>query len=114
MVKGSKTNQRRDKVQLSSHPHILDSNLCLHEGCREALNLSVPKEYEPLFQIKTHHHWQVLTDTKIRKFLSQINVRLGLSSNLFTLHAFHISGLTICIFLYDKLNSMVPGCQTVF
>ena len=71
------------------------SRLCPYTACQKALKLYSPAKNDPLFQYKTGSTWVVLTDTRIRKFLSKINTQLGLPRNYFTFHAFRQSGATL-------------------
>ena len=54
------------------------------------------------FQFKTHLGWQPLTDTKVRKCLTSINMAMGLNPHYYTFHSFRRSGAT---FAY---NAHVP------
>ena len=61
-----------------------------------------PQSFKSLFQIKTHSGWQVLIDSRIRKFLARMNTKLGYSSHYFTFHTFRRSGANLAF------NSRVP------
>ena len=76
-------------------PRVKGSNLCPYQACRQALSLYSPQSNDPLFQYKIGSTWLVLTDTRIRKFLSKVNLRLGLEKNYFTFHSFRRSGATL-------------------
>ena len=106
VIKWSKTIQTRDRVHLLSLPRILGSNLCPYKACRSALKLYSPANHDPLFQFPVADKWQVLTDTRIRKCLSKINLRMGLTCNYYTFHSFRRSGATLAY------NSHVP-LQTI-
>ena len=95
VIKWTKTIQARDKVHLLTLPRSKGSRLCPYTACRQALRLYAPGENDPLFQYKTGSTWVVLTDTRIRKFLSKINTKLGFPRNYFTFHAFRRSGATL-------------------
>ena len=58
------------------------------------MTLYSPASNEPLFQYKVNSVWMVLTETRIRKCLSKINVKIGLPKSYFTFHAFR-SGATL-------------------
>ena len=53
-----------------------------------------------MFQIQTTKGWTTLTDTRIRKTLSTLNVKMGY--HFFTFHTFRRSGATLAF------NSHVP------
>ena len=59
------------------------------------MSLYSPAINDPLFQYKVNSVWITLTDTRIRKCLSKINVKMGLPKNYFTFHAFRRSGATL-------------------
>ena len=95
VIKWTKTIQARDKVHLLTLPRSRGSRLCPYTACRQALRLYTPGENDPLFQYKIGSTWVVLTDTRIRKFLSKINTNLGFPRNYFTFPAFRRSGATL-------------------
>ena len=95
ILKWSKTIQARDKVHLITLPRVRGSKLCPFNACRQAMALYSPDSNDPLFQYKINSTWVVLTDTRIRKCLSKINVKMGLPKNYFTFHAFRRSGATL-------------------
>ena len=95
ILKWSKTIQSRDKVHLLTLPRVKGSKLCPFNACRQALSLYSPMGNDPLFQYKVGSVWLVLTDTRIRKCLSKINMNMGLPKNYFTFYAFRRSGATL-------------------
>ena len=105
ILKWSKTIQDRNKVYLLTLPRVLGSNLCPYVACKQAIRLYLPGPNDPLFQIKSGVIWQVLTDTRIRKFLAKINLKLGLPKTYYTFHSFRKSGATLAY------NSKVPVHQ---
>ena len=59
------------------------------------MDLYNPGSQAPLFQIRTAAGWQVLTDSRIRKVLADINQHMQLPSNFYTFHAFRRSGASL-------------------
>ena len=78
ILKWSKTIQDRNKVHLLTLTRVKGLKLCPYVACKQAIRLYLPGPNDPLFQIKCGVAWQVLTDTRIRKFLAKINLKLGL------------------------------------
>ena len=105
ILKWSKTIQDRNKIHLLSLPRVSGLNLCPYIACKQAIRMYLPGPNDPLFQIKCGASWQVLTDTRIRKFLAKINLKLGLSKSHYTFHSFRRSGATLAY------NSQVPVHQ---
>ena len=95
VLKWSKTNQFRDKVDIISLPRIRGSNLYPYKACRAAMKLYSPGPSEPLFQFPVGTKWRVLTDSRIRKCLSILNTKLGFPAGHFTFHSFRRSGATL-------------------
>ena len=102
ILKWSKANQNRNKVQLLTLPRIKGSELCPYKALRTIIALYTPTGNNPLFQIKTQSGWQLLIDSTIRKFLAKMNTKLDYSSHYFTFHIFRRSGATLAF------NSHVP------
>ena len=96
VIKWTKTIQTRDKVHLLTLPRSRGSRLCPYTAFRQALKLYSPASNDPLFQYKNGSTWVVLTDTRIKKFLSTINMKLGFPKNYFTFHPY--------LFLYFNLR----------
>ena len=59
------------------------------------MDLYNPGSQSPFFQIRTAVGWQVLTDSRIRKVLENINQDMQLPSNFYTFHAFRHSGASL-------------------
>ena len=95
IIKWTKTIQARDKLHLLTLPRSRGLKLCPYQACRQALKLYSPASNDPLFQYKIGSTWVVLTDTRIRKFISKINTKLGFPKYYFTFHAFRRSGATL-------------------
>ena len=95
VIKWSKTLQTRDKVHLLTLPRLPKSPLCPVKALKRAVQVYKPQGLDPLFQIYTLNGWQVVTDSRIRKVLSRLNVKMGFSPNHFTFHTFRRSGATL-------------------
>ena len=102
IIKWSKTNQNRDRIHVLSHPWIRASNICSFKALKRIFRSYHPKHDQPLFQVKTNKGWSILTDTRIRKTLSTLNVKMGYHKHYFTFHTFRCSGATLAF------NSKVP------
>ena len=95
ILKWSKTNQFRDKVTIIYVPRIRGSNLCPYKVCRSAIKLYSPTQHKPLFQYPVGAKWKLLTDSRIRKCLFKLNIKLGFPPGHFTFHSFLRSGTTL-------------------
>ena len=78
-----------------SLPNLVKSPLCPYNAFKRVLAMYHPSENEPLFQYQYHSGWKVLIDSKIRKTLSLINLKLQFPSHFFTFHAFRCSGASL-------------------
>ena len=94
-LKWSKTLQTRDKVQVLTLPKLAFAHLCPYRALKKIIKIYNPTGEQPLFQVYTSQGWVVLTDSKIRKCLSRLNVKLGFSPHHFTFHTFRRSGATL-------------------
>ena len=95
----TKTIQTRDKTHVVVVPRLPQSPLCPVAALQEAVTLYSPNPDDPLFQIKSRTGWKVLIDSRIRKVLSKLNLKMGFTKNHFTFHAFRRSGATLA---YDS------------
>ena len=95
LLKWSKTFQNRDQYKLVALPKLAPSPLCPYQALKGIYALYAPGCNEPLFQIRSASGWQVLTDSRVRKTLSQINKLMGLPGNFYTFHAFRRSGASL-------------------
>ena len=96
LLKWSKTMQYRNDYKLVSLPKLGKSTVCPYRALRNLMHLYAPDHQAPLFQIKTvAGGWQVLTDSRIRKTLANVNQKLRLPKNYYTFHAFRRSGATL-------------------
>ena len=94
LIKWSKTNQTRDKVQYITLPKLKNALLCPHKALKSLYKLYPMSSSTSLFQIKTAQGWIPLTDSRVRKALKSINVVLGLNPSYHTFHNFRWSGAT--------------------
>ena len=95
LVKWTKTLQTHDQIKLISLPNLGKSPLCLYHALKRVLAMYNPSKNEPLFQYKYPSGWKVLIDSKIRKTLSLINLKLQFPPHFFTFHAFRRSGASL-------------------
>ena len=61
---------------------------------------------EPVFQIYTQAAWQVMTDSRVKKTLSAINLVLGLPKNFYPYHAFQCSGATLAYKAHGSIREI--------
>ena len=61
-----------------------------------------PGPHDPLFQVRTSEGFKPITESRLRKVLSKLVVKLGLPKGHFTFHTFRRSGATLAY------NSHVP------
>ena len=92
LLKWSKTIQHRDSVRVITLPRLKSLSICPYTALKNMIKLYSPSSMEPLFQCYTNHGWQVLTDARVRKMLSHINVKMQLPKNYY---AFRRSGATL-------------------
>ena len=102
LLKWSKTIQTRDQVKVISLPRLGSSHLCPFRALKFLFHWYNPCNDDPLFQFQYPSGWKVLIDSKIRKTLSLINQKLGLSPHFFTFRAFRRSGASLAF------NANVP------
>ena len=95
IVKWSKTLQNRDKVKVIKIPALGRSPLCPVSALRKLLAATPGSNNSPLFQVKCHHKWVPLTDTRLRKFLAKVLKALHLTVHGFTFHSLRRSGATL-------------------
>ena len=62
ILKWSKTNQDRNRVQVLTLPRIKGSDLCPYKALKAITALYAPSGNDPLFQIASPSGWQVLID----------------------------------------------------
>ena len=87
--------QTRDTIRMLKIPALGTSPLCPVQAIKNLMLLTAGTKNCPLFQIKTESaKWVPLSDTKVRRNLTQILTRLGQHSGI-SLHTFRRSGATL-------------------
>ena len=94
-LKWSKILQTMDKAQILTLPKLVSSLLCSYRALKHVIKTHKPMGWQPLFQVQSPEGWLVLTDSKVRKCLSRLNVSMGLPPHHFTFHTFRRSGATL-------------------
>ena len=94
VIKWSKTMQTRDKIHIIVLPKLNQSILCPVRALKRALSVYNPQRDQPLFQVRTPLGFRVATESRVRKGLLQLNVKLGFDPHHLTFHAFRRSGAT--------------------
>ena len=105
-LKWSKTMQTRDRVHTIVLPKLGSSILCPVNALKRALAVYSPGHNDPLFQVFTRSGFQLVTESRLRKVLSKLNVRLGFDSHHFTFHAFRRSGASCAYNAHVPLQSI--------
>ena len=101
LIKWTKTWQNRNKVHIISLPR-LHSLICPVSALKRLSKLYTFSSSTSLFQYRNNKVWLPMTDSKVRKCLKHINVKLGLHPSFFTFHSFRRSGATLAY------NSHIP------
>ena len=102
----SKIIQTRDRTHVIVVPCLPHSPLYPVAALQQAVALYSPKSHDPLFQIEYKTGWKVLIDSRIRKVLSKLNLRMGFTKNHFTFHAFRRSGATLAYGSHVPIRSI--------
>ena len=102
LVKWAKTLQTHDQIKIISLPNLGKSPLCPYHALKKLFTIYNPSKNQPLFQYRYAAGWNPLIDSKIRKTLSLINVKLHFPPHFFTFHAFRRSGASLAF------NANVP------
>ena len=102
VIKWSKTLQTQDRTHVLTLPRLCGSPLCPVRALRKAMAMYTPSGNQPLFQIYRAGKWQVIIDSRIRKVLSKLNVKLGFHPHNFSFHTFRRSGASLAY------NSHIP------
>ena len=102
IIKWSKTLQSDNQIRVLKIPHLGASPLCPVKALKSLLKLASGSNNSPLFQIHYQGSWVPLTDTRLRKNLSQILKKLHLSHSNITFHSLRRSGASLAF------NSHVP------
>ena len=95
LLKWSKTIQTRDQVRLITLPRLKSLPICPWLALKTMIKSCKSVPSDPLFQAWTKQGWQPMTDSRIRKTLSKLNQKLGMTKNFYTFHAFRCSGATL-------------------
>ena len=88
IIKWSKAVQTRDKVHVLSFPRLQASILWPYKALKKVFSSYSPSQDQPLFQIAMPSGLQVLIDSKIRKVLSRLNLKLDYPKKYYTFHIF--------------------------
>ena len=91
ILKWSKTMQTRDKLHTIVLPKLFLSILCPVTVLKKALAVYTPAPQDPLFQVATQG-FKCITESRLRKVLSSLNVKLGFEPHHFSFHTFRCSG----------------------
>ena len=102
LVKWSKTLQSKNTIKIIKIPALPSLPICPVTALRNLLRITPQGKNKLLFQIKCHHLWVPLTDTRLHKNLKQILAKLQLHTSNITFHTFRRSGATLAF------NSSVP------
>ena len=105
-IEWSKTLQYRDKVHTITLPKLKHSPLCPVKALKTAIKAYNPTPNESLFQVPAAGVWQPLMDSRIRKVLSKLNVKLGVAPNHYTFHSFQCSGATLAYNVHMPIQSI--------
>ena len=100
-----KTIQTRDVIQVVSLPKLKNKLIRPVRALKALASLNPMSADHSAFQAKMQSDWQSITDSKIRKCLTSINMTLGLNPHFYTFHSFRRSG---AIFAY---NAHIPVQQ---
>ena len=95
LLKWSKTMQDRDKCQILSLPKLKSPLLCSYRVLWNILKLYKSADCDPLFHIASASGFHVLIDSRIRKTLARLNIKMGFPANYFTFHTSRQSGATL-------------------
>ena len=106
LLKWSKTIQSCDKVKLISLPKLGRAAICPVRALSKMLKMYSPWANGPLFQFKYKSGWKVLIDSKVRKTLSLLNVKMGYSPHYFTFHSFRRSGASLAFSSHVPLQQI--------
>ena len=94
LIKWSKTFQTRDKVQCVTLPKLRDTSICPVVALKALFDSYPMSSDTSLFQLHTTLGSNPLTDSRVRKTLKNLNVKLGFHPAFFTFHDFRRSGAT--------------------
>ena len=94
LLKWSKTIQSRDKA------------ICPVRALSKMLKMYSARANDPLFQFRYKLGWKVPIDSKVRKTLSLLNVKMGYSPHYFTFHSFRRSGASLAFSSHVPLQQI--------
>ena len=92
ILKWSKTNQLRNKVQYVTIPVIPHSLLCPVVALQTMMQKIPGSKNDPLFAVPRHGKYLPLTDSMVRKHLNRVVKALGWENQKYTFHIFRRSG----------------------
>ena len=95
-----------DKSTHSNSPQVNMSPIMPCKSPSESIALYTPAPEDPLFQINTSKGWVVLIDSRIRKVLSKLNVKMGFPPSYFTFHTFWRTGASFAYNSHMPLGSI--------
>ena len=106
VLKWSKTMQTRDRVHKIVLPNLGSSILCPVNALKKAMAVYSPGHNDPLFQVLTTKGFKLVTESRLRKVLSKLNVKLGFEAHHFTFHTFRRSGASCAYNAHVPLQSI--------
>ena len=106
VIKWSKTIQTRDAVQIITLPKLSDQDLCPRSALRNLRKLYPMSQHTSMFLYNSPKGWTPFIDSKLRKLLKQINVRLGLQPSHFTFHSLRRSAATFAFNAHVPIQSI--------
>ena len=106
ILKWSKTIQTRDSVQIITLPRLVDQDLCPRAALKYLKKYYTFNDQSSLFQSYGPVGWSPLIDSKVRKVLKAINIKLGLNPSHFTFHSFRRSGSTFAFNCHIPIRSI--------
>ena len=105
-IKWSKTMQNRDRTHTITLPKLHPSPLCPISALLRALSHYSPSPNDPLFQVRTPHGYQTITESRLRKVLAKLLAKMGLPKGHFTFHTFRRSGATLAYNAHVPIQSI--------
>ena len=106
MIKWAKTMQTRDEVQIITLPRLIDPDLCQRTALKNLKELYQFSDKASLFQYHSPSGWSPVIDSKVRKVLKSINLKLGLNPSHFTFHSFRRSGATFAFNVHIPIQNI--------